>query len=111
MFGPFRKKLARGKALKMYKRGLEKAEDRNFDGAISDYTLILDMPHAPVDVKAMARFNRALAHSSNRKYALANQDLRAVLSAHDTPEQVKEAARAKLNRLQRRIDEAGESEE
>ena len=110
MFGPFRKKRLRDKALKMYKRGLEKAEDRNFDGAIADYTGILDMPQAPVDVKAMARFNRALAHSSNRKFALADEDLRAVLSAHDAPEQVKEAAKAKLSRLQRRIDEARESE-
>lgn len=111
MFGSLRKKMSRNKALKLYKRGLDKAEDRNLEGAISDYTLILDMAEAPRDVKAMARLNRALAHSSNRKYTLADQDLREVLSAQDAPEPVKEAARAKLSRIKRRIEEAGESDE
>jgi len=111
MFGTLREKMSRKKALKIYKRGLDKAEMRDLDGAVSDYTLILDMPEAPRDVKAMARLNRALANSSSRKYALADQDLREVLSAPDAPEQVKEAARAKLTRLKRRIEEAGQPEE
>ena len=69
------------------------------------------MSEVPRDVQAMARLNRALAHSSSRKYALADQDLREVISAHDAPEQVKDAARAKLSRLQRRIAEANQSED
>ena len=111
MFDSLRKKMSRKKALKIYKRGLDKAEMRNLEGAVVDYTLILDMPETPRDVKAMARLNRALAHSSSRKYALADQDLREVISTHDAPEQVKDAARAKLTRLKRRIEEASQSQE
>ena len=112
MFGSLRKKMWRNKALKFYKKGLEKAEAKNLDGAIADYTIILDMAEAPGDVKAMARLNRALARSSNREYSLADRDLREVLADMQAREQVKEAARLKLNRLKRRIDEShGEDDE
>ena len=36
MFASLRKKMARKKALKIYKQGLDKAEMRNLDGAVSD---------------------------------------------------------------------------
>ncbi len=60
MFGGFS---TRGKAMAMYKRGMEKAGVRNLDGAITDYTNVVDMKGAPEDVIAMALLNRALAYS------------------------------------------------
>ena len=51
VFGSFS---GRGKATAMYKRGMQKAGDRDLEGAIEDYTAVVDMKGAPADVVAMA---------------------------------------------------------
>lgn len=92
----------RGKATAIYKRGMKKAKERDLEGAISEYSSVIDLTSAPGDLKAMARFNRGLAYSMNRDYGKAEEDLQAVLTMRETPADVLEAAREKLKRWKRR---------
>lgn len=92
----------RGKATAIYKRGMKKANERDLEGAISEYSSLIDLAAAPADLKAMARLNRGLAYSMNRDYGRAEEDLQAVLAMRDAPAEVLETAREKLKRWKRR---------
>ena len=92
----------RGKAMSMYKRGMQKAGERDLDGAIADYTGVVDMKGAPVDVIAMALLNRALAYSRNHDDDKAGDDLERVLAMPGATKQVIDAAHEKLHRMKRR---------
>ncbi len=92
----------RGKAMAMYKRGMQKAGDRDLDGAIADYTAVVDMKGAPQDVIAMALLNRALAYSRNHDDEKAGEDLDRVLAMPGATKQVTDAAHEKLHRMKRR---------
>lgn len=91
----------RGKALSLYRRGMERAHHHDNAGAIEDYTAIIEMPKAPPDVRAMALFNRALMHSSDENYPRAIHDLNAVLAMNAAPDDVRTEARRKLERMKR----------
>jgi len=45
---------ARGKATALYRKGIAKAGDRDLEGAIADYTAVVEMKGAPTDVISMA---------------------------------------------------------
>ena len=99
IFGSFS---VRGKATALYKRGMQKAGDRDLEGAIEDYTAVIDLKGAPVDVVAMALLNRALAYSREHDDAKATVDLERVLAMSGATQQVIGAAHEKLHRMKRR---------
>jgi hypothetical protein len=103
MFGSFS---ARGKATALYKRGMQKAGDRDLEGAIEDYTAVIDLKGAPVDVIAMALLNRALAYSREHNDIKATVDLERVLAMPGATQQVIGAAREKLHRMKRRTSKS-----
>jgi len=92
----------RGKATALFKRGVDKAEHRDLEGAIADYTSVIDLKGAPEDVIAMALFNRALAYSRERDDTKATADLDRVLSMSGATQHVIDAAHEKLHRMKRR---------
>lgn len=92
----------RGRALSLFKRGMDKANQRNWSGAIEDYNTILNMRGLPSDVRAMALLNRALALSLNDSESEAYADLDAVLAMPDAPASVISAAKDKLKRMKSR---------
>ncbi len=96
----------RGKATTMYKRGMHKAGDRDLDGAIADYTAVVDMKGAPEDVVAMALLNRALAYSRSHDDDKAAEDLARVLTMPGATKQVIDAAHEKLHRMKRRSSQS-----
>jgi hypothetical protein len=99
VFGSFS---SRGKATMLYKRGMQKAGDRDLDGAIGDYTGVVDMHGAPTDVIAMALLNRALAYSRVHDDTKAVADLERVIVMTGATQQVIDAAHEKLHRMKRR---------
>ncbi len=96
---PFDLFTARGKALSLLRRGMQKAKKRNSPGAIADYSKVLAMPKAPDDVKAMALFNRALIYSTDKNYDEARLDLNNLLGLSGVPADVLNAAKQKLQRM------------
>ena len=92
----------RGKATALFKRGVDKAEHRDLEGAIEDYTSVIDLKGAPADVIAMALFNRALAYSREHDDTKATADLDRVLSMSGATQQVIDAAHEKLHRMKKR---------
>ena len=99
VFGSFSN---RGKATTLYKRGMQKAGDRDLEGAIGDYTGVVDMQGAPADVVAMALLNRALAYSRVHDDTKATADLDRIIVMPGATQQVIDAAHEKLHRMQRR---------
>jgi hypothetical protein len=96
----------RGKALALYRRGIAKANKRDYDGAIADYSAAIAEPHIPADVKAMAIYNRALAYSAIDEDASAAEDLTALLEIPGLPENIQTAARQRRERVRRRKEDA-----
>ena len=92
---------ARGKATSLYKLGIKRAGDRDTEGAISAYTDVIKMNRAPLDVRAMALLNRALAYSLLHDNEKAHVDLSAVMEIPQAPAQVIAAAKDKLHRMRR----------
>jgi len=105
IFGVF---TMRGKALAVYRRGMQKAGRRDLTGAIADYTAVVDMKGAPEDVMAMALLNRALAYSRAHDDDKAGDDLDRVLHMKGASKQVVDAAHEKLHRMKRRSDSSSE---
>ena len=99
VFGSFS---SRGKATALYQRGMQKAGDRDLEGAIDDYTAVVDMKGAPTDVVAMALLNRALAYSRVHDDTKATIDLDRVIAMPGATQQVIDAAHEKLHRMKRR---------
>ena len=92
----------RRKAISLYRRGMAKANRRDYNGAIADYSNAIESPHAPNDVKAMAIYNRALAYSSIREDARAADDLATVLAMPGLPVNVRNHAQQRRERIRRR---------
>ena len=86
----------RGKALSNYRRGMGLAKEHNHQGAIEEYTAAIELEDVPGDVKAMALFNRGLAHMAAGDYGKSVEDLKEVLAMDAAPENVKTMARQKL---------------
>jgi hypothetical protein len=96
----------RGKALALYRRGMAKANKRDYDGAVADYSAAIEASHIPADVKAMAIYNRALAYSAIHEDAHAAEDLAALLEMPGVPESIKTAAQQRRERVRRRNEDA-----
>ena len=96
----------RGKVLSLYRRGMARAKKHDHQGAIDDYSVTIDMPDAPMDVKAMALFNRALVHVASGDYRKGVDDLEAVLAKDDAPVNVKRRAKQKLAKRESRFRHA-----
>ena len=96
----------RGKALSLYRTGMAKAEKRDYEGAIADYSTAIELAKIPADVKAMALYNRALAYQAIREDTKSNEDLAAVLETPGLPEYIKTAAEQRRKRVQRRSEKA-----
>ena len=92
---------SRGKALSLYRRGMERAKRQDHAGAFDDYTATIGMAGVPPDVKAMALFNRALVLAADGDNLLAIDDLNVVLALTETPKEVRTEARRKLVRMER----------
>jgi hypothetical protein len=86
----------------IYHRGIKKADRRDHQGAIDDYTTAIEMPDTPEYMIAMALYNRALAHVSSGDNQKGIEDLNAVLRTDKTPVNVKTATRQKLARTEAR---------
>ncbi|HRX82785.1 MAG: hypothetical protein H6821_15430 [Planctomycetaceae bacterium] len=91
----------RGKALSLYKRGMEKSKSHEHEAAIADYTTAIGMHDVPSDVKAMALYNRALVYAAAGDPVKATSDLNTVLGMPDALPNIKSEARRKLARMQR----------
>jgi hypothetical protein len=96
----------RGKANSLYHRGMKKAHAQDLEGAIADYSAVIDAKDAPPDLKSMSLFNRALVYSIQKKYDEANADLEGVLAIPQTPANLKDAARQKIERIKKRTSDA-----
>jgi hypothetical protein len=92
----------RGKALKLYRRGMARAKGNDQFGAIDDYTATIDMLGAPLDVVAMALFNRSLVFVATGENSKATCDLDAVAAMCKAPARVKAMARQQLIRMRAR---------
>lgn len=86
----------RGKVLSLYKRGMAKAKKHDHQGAIDDYTMTIDMPDTPPNVKAMVLYNRALVYVATGDFSKGVDDLDAVMAMDEAPASVKIRARQKL---------------
>jgi hypothetical protein len=98
---------SRGKALSLYKRGMAKANKRNHQGALSDYTATLGLPNVPTDVRAQVLFNRALVFIASGENQKGIGDLDAVLAMDDLLPDVRTMARLKLARVKSRLVQGG----
>ncbi len=94
----------RGKALSLYQGGMAKANQRDYEGAIADYTAAIELPKIPADVRAMAIYNRALAYSAIHEDAKAADDLGTVLKSPGLPENIRTAAEQRRERIRRRAE-------
>ncbi len=96
----------RGQALALYRTGMVKANKRDYDGAIADYSAAIRAPDIPTDVKAMALYNRALAYSAIHEDAKATEDLSAMLKMPGLSERIKKEASQRRERIRRRDEKA-----
>ena len=99
----------RGKALSLYQGGMAKANQRDYAGAIADYTAAIELPKIPADVRAMAIYNRALAYSAIHEDVKAADDLGTVLQSPGLPENIRTAAQQRRERLRRRNEDTDRS--
>ena len=99
----------RRKALSLYKRGMARARKRDRQGAINDYTTTIAMRDTPEEVKAMALYNRALAHMAAGDETKGRADLNMVLGMDmdDRFVNVRTMARHRLAASESRSSEAG----
>ena len=81
---------------------MAKAKNRDYDGAVADYSAAIGAPTIPADVKAMALYNRALAYSAMHEDAQSAADLAAVLQMPEAPENIRIAAQQRQERVRRR---------
>ena len=99
----------RGKAIELYRTGMAKANQRDYEGAIADYTAAIAEPQIPNNVKAMAVYNRALAYSATHEDAKAAEDLAALLELPGLPDNIRTAAQQRRERMRRRNESADPS--
>ena len=90
----------RGAGLSFYRRGMVRANQHDHQGALEDYTAVIEMAGAPDDVRAMALYNRALLYAAVKDLPRAQSDLNAVLAMAAPLRKIKSAARQKLDRMQ-----------
>jgi len=89
----------RRSALSLYRRGMTKAKKHEHQGAIQDYSDVIQAAETPVDVTAMALYNRALAYLAAGDESQAVADLNRLLAMDAVPVNVKTMARQKIVRM------------
>ena len=92
----------RGKALSLYRTGITKANKGDYLGAIDSYSAAIRVPDIPIDVKAMAIYNRSLAYSAIDEAEKAAEDLASMLEMPGLPENIKSKAHQRRERIKRR---------
>ena len=93
---------SRSKALALYRSGMTRANRHDHQRAIEDYTHSIELPDAPMDVIAMATYNRALVYVANGDFSKAAADLDAVLEMDKAPLSIKKMAKQKLSKRKSR---------
>jgi hypothetical protein len=96
-----------GKAMKMYRKGMAKAKNRDHQGAIDCYTKATEVSDATSEVIAMVRYNRALVYIATQDTNLAVKDLDTVLCTPDISINLKTMAKSKRDRIDERADKKG----
>lgn len=81
---------------------MAKANKRDFHGAIADYSAAIRAPDIPIDVKAMATYNRAIAYTAIDEDEKAAEDLAAMLEMPGLSEDITAAAHQRRERIRRR---------
>src|SRR5690349_11776385 len=94
----------RSKAMHNYRLGLTRDKKGDSDGAIVAYSSTISAVNAPDDVKAMALYNRALLFAARGESNKAAADLNAIMVMPKSVRGVTDAAKRRLERLQRRKD-------
>jgi tetratricopeptide (TPR) repeat protein len=94
----------RGKAISLYRSGMAKANERDYEGAIADYSAAIEMAKIPADVRAMAIYNRALAYSALNDEVKSVEDLSTLLDLPGVPENIRTAVQQRRERLRRRSE-------
>lgn len=111
MFGWLKGLLSkRSRALSLYRSGIKRAEKKDFEQAVADYTAAIDAEKTPGDVTAMATYNRALAYSAMGNEEQAAHDLAAVLQLPSLPARIREAAVQRQERIRQREKRTSKSE-
>jgi hypothetical protein len=88
----------------LYDRGVAKAKRDDLPGAIDDFTAVIESPKAAKDLKALAYFQRALAHSRRGERVWAEEDLESVLLMPNIPSQLRVSVKERLAHWKRRYD-------
>ena len=96
----------RSEAMHSYRLGLTQDKKGDADGAIAAYSSAISLDNVPDDVKAMALYNRALLFDAQGNHSKAAADLNAIMVMPTSVRGVTDAARRRLERLQRRQDAA-----
>jgi hypothetical protein len=96
----------RGTAWSLCRQGMARATRHDHQGAINDYTASIEMPDAPVVVKAFALFHRALMHVATGDFTKGVEDLDVVLAMEKAPANLKRMARKKLAKRESRSSDA-----
>ena len=97
----------RGKALSLYRTGMAKAEKRDYEGAIADYSAAIELAKIPADVKAMALYNRCARLPGNwRRHEIERGSCGRIGNARHCPNTSETAADQRRKRVQRRGEKA-----
>jgi tetratricopeptide (TPR) repeat protein len=96
----------RSEAMRLYRLGLARDKKGDSAAAIAAYSSAISLDNAPDDVKAMALYNRALLYAAQGNQSKAAADLNAIMVMPTLVRGVTDAARRRLERLQRRQDAA-----
>ena len=97
----------RGKALSLYRAGIASANKGDYQGAIANYSAAIRAADTPIDVKAMALYNRSLAYAAIHEDNKAAEDLAAMLEMPGLPENIKSKAHQRRERMKRRDAKSG----
>lgn len=98
----------RQRATALYQRAIGFAKKHDHDAALADYTAVIEMAHAPPDIRAMALYNRSVVYSTLHDDTQAIRDLQRVLEIQEAAASVRLEAKRKLVRIERassRLDE------
>jgi hypothetical protein len=82
---------------------MAKARQKDYRGAVADYTAAIESPNIPTDVKGMATYNRALAYAALDEAQKAADDLAAMLEMPGLPDNILREARQRRERIRRRL--------
>ena len=81
---------------------MAKANKREYESAIADYSAAICIASIPEDVKAMAIYNRALAYSAIDEDKSAAEDLAVVMGMSGLPAKIRTHAQQRYDWVRRR---------